>query len=40
VASVISQLHRFGCEMRNDTGHNGIFRISLLLLKLAPFLAH
>jgi hypothetical protein len=28
------------CEMRNETGHNGIFRIPPLLLKLAPFLAH
>jgi hypothetical protein len=43
VASVISHfapktVESYSTPLQNDTGHNGIFRIPPLLLKLAPFL--
>jgi hypothetical protein len=45
VASVISHfapktVESYSTPMQNDTGHNGIFHILPLLLKLAPFFAH
>jgi hypothetical protein len=34
------RVESYSTPLQNNTGHNGIFHILLLLLKLEPFLAH